>query len=130
MSGCSRPNRLPDCCASRAIRPAHSGATALVPPTAVLCPLATILYPVTGSALPATSGTPRPREVVGAGPPGGLGCLRSGSAASAVDAGPPLAPAETTLACHVGTPNTSLYPPPPAPPPWDPAVVSFHTVSA
>src|SRR5512146_2816698 len=108
MSGCNRPNRLPDSCASRAIRPAHSGATALVPPTAVLWPLATILYPVTGSALPATSGTPRP-EPFGVEPPGGVGCLRSGSTASAVDACPaPAGPA--TPACHDGTANTSLYP--------------------
>src|SRR5580698_6231493 len=96
------PNRVPDASASRAISAAHSGATALVPPTTCGCPSAMIWYPVSGSAFPATSGTPRP-------------------AACEV-------PAETgtpAVACHEGTGKASLTPPPPAPPP-DP---SFHTVS-
>src|ERR1700738_4702036 len=59
-SGWIRPNRWPLACARRAISAAHSGATALVPPTTRGCPPEEICSPVTGSAFPATSGTPRP----------------------------------------------------------------------
>src|ERR1022692_3226035 len=76
----------------RAIRPAHSGATALVPPTVPCCPSARIWYPVAGSALPATSGTPRPIR-----PPG---FTEGGTLA---------------LACQVGRSMLSLIPPPVAP---------------
>src|SRR5580658_3611100 len=55
-----RPNRWPVAWASRAISADHSGATALVPPTTWELPSDMIWYPVVGSALPATSGTPRP----------------------------------------------------------------------
>src|SRR5580700_1248243 len=80
----------------------HSGATALVPPIAPVCPSTRVVYPVAGSASPATSGTPRPTR-----PPG------------FADGGTP-APV-----CHVGSANESLMPPPVAPP----CVPSFHTVS-
>src|ERR1039458_3198836 len=86
----------------RAIRPAHSGATALVPPTVPCCPSARIWYPVAGSALPATSGTPRPIR-----PPG---FTEGGTLA---------------LACQVGRSMLSLMPPPVAPP----LGPSFQTVS-
>src|SRR4051812_4539677 len=46
---------------NRAISPAHSGATALVPPiTPFFPPTSRTWYPVAGSASPLTSGTPRP----------------------------------------------------------------------
>ena len=46
----------------QAIKPAHSGATALVPPTTILLPSTLTWYPELGSASPATSGIPRPRK--------------------------------------------------------------------
>ena len=58
--GWSRPKRLPVAWASRAMSPAQSGATADVPPNVCRWPSTTTRYPVKGSALPATSGTPRP----------------------------------------------------------------------
>src|SRR6266851_2675879 len=100
--GCISPNDLPVACASRQMSAAHSGATALVPPTTTDCPSTRTWYPVAGSALPATSGTPRP-------------------------AWPdPAWPGTPAGACQPGRPNVSLTPPPVAPPP-DPL---FHTVSA
>src|SRR5215469_6290321 len=97
---CNRPRCLPTACASRAVSAASSGATALVPPITVRFPSTRTWYPVAGSALPATSGTPRP------GVPAGL-------------AGTP------AVACHAGRGNVTLTPPPVAPPPapW------FHTFS-
>src|SRR5215467_3891497 len=100
--GCIRPNDLPVACASRQMSAAHSGATALVPPTTVDCPSTSTRYPVAGSALPATSGTPRPARPV------------------------PARPGTPAEACQAGRPNVSLTPPPVAPP-WAP---SFQTVSA
>src|SRR5580704_2034613 len=69
-----------------AISPAHNGATALVPPITMALPSTRILYPVSGDASPATSGTPRPFE-------------------------DPL-----RFACQLGCGNTVLKPPPVAPP--------------
>src|ERR1700728_4111895 len=57
---CTRPRLPPSDCASLLVRAAHSGATALVPPITVCWPSMSTWYPVSGSALPATSGTPRP----------------------------------------------------------------------
>src|ERR1700729_283797 len=81
---------------------AHSGATALVPPITCACPSTRTSYPVSGSALPATSGTPRPLCPLGA-------------------FGTPAA------CCHAGSANSTLTPPPVAP---SPLAVSFHTTSA
>src|SRR5580704_17181819 len=81
--------------------PAHSGATALVPPITVCCPSTTTLYPDSGSAFPATSGTPRPTKPFGA-----FGTF--------------------ALDWYVGSANTSLTPPPVAP---SFAESSFHTCS-
>src|SRR5579862_1154085 len=102
-----RPNRLPVAWASRAISADHSGATALVPPTTCELPPDMIRYPVTGSALPATSGTPRPPLAEDAEAPPAL-------------AGTP------ALACQLGRENWSETPPPPAP---SFEAVSFHTTS-
>src|SRR5882724_1878184 len=88
--GWSKPSLLPVAWASRAMSPAHSGATADVPPIGCCCPSTTMRYPVTGSALPATSGTPRPARPF-------------------VDAGTP------AFAWYDGSANTSEMPPPPAP---------------
>src|SRR5580693_8778499 len=86
-----------------AINPAHSGATALVPPITPDCPSTSVSYPVVGSASPATSGTPRPTF-----PP------------ALADGGTP------ALLWYVGRGNTSLTPPPVAP---SLLANSFHTVS-
>src|SRR5580693_3013977 len=83
----------------RATNAAHRGATALVPPKTSLSPSTNTLYPVLGSASPATSGTPRPPVL-----PDGLGTSKP--------------------FCHAGNGNTSLTPPPVLPPP-----VLFHTTS-
>src|SRR6185369_9110640 len=45
---------------STAMRPAHSGDTALVPPMGTVWPSTRTRYPVWPSALPQMSGTPRP----------------------------------------------------------------------
>ena len=84
-----------------AMRPAQSGATALVPPITSVCPSTRIVYPVAGSAFPATSGTPRP-------PAGteGAGTL--------------------AFACQEGRGKTLLTPPPVAPSLF---AISFHTTS-
>src|ERR1700682_1422780 len=83
------------------MRPAHSGATALVPPITKVCPSTRTTYPLAGSASPATSGTPRPPEGSV-----GLGTFE--------------------LACQVGSGEMLLTPPPVAPPcGW-----AFQTVSA
>src|SRR5262249_55243796 len=42
-----------------AVRPAHNGATALVPPIVVVVPFNTMAYPLAEAASPQTSGTPR-----------------------------------------------------------------------
>src|SRR5579862_7609270 len=97
-----RPNRWPVACASRAMSAAHSGATALVPPTTCDLPPDMIRYPVVGSALPETSGTPRPAEE------------------------PPALTGTPALACQLGTGNWAEPPPPPAP---SFVAVSFHTTS-
>src|SRR5580693_2177444 len=86
-----------------AINPAHSGATALVPPITPDCPSTSVSYPVVGSASPATSGTPRPTF-----PP------------VFADGGTP------ALLWYEGRGNTSLTPPPVAPSLF---ASSFHTVS-
>src|SRR5437870_844586 len=79
--------------------PAHSGATALVPPmTCVAPPTSLTLYPVFGSASPATSGTPRPAV-----PFGDLGTL--------------------AFDWYAGRANALLTPPP------VPLVLSFQTTS-
>src|ERR1700720_4482045 len=79
---------------------AQRGATALVPPKTAFSPSTNTLYPVFGSASPATSGTPRP-------PFGSTGF------------GTP------KPSCHVGRRKAVLTPPPVAPPlGW-----SFQTVS-
>src|SRR5580700_2697162 len=74
----------------RANRPAQSGATALVPPITVCWPSTSTLYPVAGSASPATSGTPRPTNPFGA-----FGtfapCWKLGSANASLTP-PPVAP--------------------------------------
>ncbi len=94
---------MPVAWASRAMSPAHSGATADVPPIGSRWPSTTTRYPVTGSALPATSGTPRPLP-----PP------------AAADFGTP------AFAWYDGSGNTSETPPPPAP---SLLASSFHTTS-
>src|ERR1019366_452651 len=96
-----KPTEFPSCWLATATRPAHSGATALVPPITDVWPSTRIVYPVVGSASPATSGTPRPPT-----PPPGFGTF--------------------ALACHGGRANTMLTPPPVAPP-W--LASSFHTTS-
>src|SRR5437867_970398 len=58
--------RLASLWLTRAIKPLHSGETALVPPmTSELPPTSITRYPVLGSASPATSGTPRPTLPLG-----------------------------------------------------------------
>src|SRR5574337_1810548 len=59
-SGLRNPTGAPSFWFSSATSPAHSGATALVPPMTRLCPSTRTSYPVAGSASPPTSGTPRP----------------------------------------------------------------------
>src|ERR1700751_49482 len=100
--GWSRPNFLPVAWASRAMSPAHSGATADVPPIGCRWPSTTTRYPVTGSALPATSGTPRPVRP----PPAGVGT--------------------PAFAWQDGRGKVSEIPPPPAPSLF---ASSFHTTS-
>src|SRR5439155_5156708 len=85
----------------RAISAAQSGATALVPPITSALPSTRTWSPVSGSALPATSGTPRPAMPLGA-----LGTAM--------------------LCCQEGNGNTWLTPPPVAP---SLTLVSFHTTS-
>src|SRR5215475_14774623 len=87
----------------RAIRPAHNGATALVPPITASTPSTRTRYPVCGSASPDTSGTPRC--------PSGVFLP-----AALVTLSPP---------CHAGSGKNELTPPPLAPPEGP----SFHTVS-
>src|SRR5216683_6117533 len=87
----------------RAISPAHRGATALVPPMTVLVPSIRTLYPVSGSASPATSGTPR--------------FVRAMEV--------PLLCAADLPACQAGVGKKLLIPPPLAPP----LAPSFHTTS-
>src|SRR5438874_543268 len=101
-SGLRKPTRWPSFWFIRATSPAQSGATALVPPITNSCPSTRTAYPVTGSASPATSGTPRPFR-----PPGFF------------ETGTPAA------AWYAGTPKTSLTPPPVA----LVAGFSFQTVS-
>src|SRR5579862_247538 len=84
------------------MNPAHSGATALVPPMGSDSPSTITAYPVAGSASPETSGTPLPTR-----PPG----LEDGGTLE--------------LVCQVGRSKTSLIPPPVAPP----FGLSFHTIS-
>src|SRR5262245_18910260 len=57
--GFQKPTCVPVFWLTSATRPAHRGATALVPPIASIEPSTSTLYPVIGSAFPATSGTPR-----------------------------------------------------------------------
>src|SRR5580698_9743550 len=83
--------------------PAHRGATALVPPITVFVPSIRTSYPVSGSALPDTSGTPR--------------------IDSAVDW--PLLLTALRSACQLGVAKKLLTPPPLAPP----LVPSFQTTS-
>src|SRR5580700_7892813 len=64
-----------------------------------------MLYPVVGSAFPATSGTPRPPAPLPDAPPDEL----------PPDEVPPARAGTPALACHAGTANWSLTPPPPAP---------------
>src|SRR5712672_310980 len=87
----------------RATRPAHSGATALVPPMTLLIPSTRTKYPVCGSASPDTSGTPRFPSLVFL----------------------PFALVTWRPSCHGGSGKKPLTPPPLAPP----AAPSFHTVS-
>src|SRR5260370_38413712 len=61
----SAPTLLPSIWLMQAVRPAQSGATALVPPITEACPSTYTSYPVTGSASPGTSGTPRPTKLPG-----------------------------------------------------------------
>src|SRR6185437_13806801 len=84
------------------MKAAQSGATALVPPTTPSCPSTITAYPVSGSATPATSGTPRPVVFT---VPAGLGTC--------------------TVDCYAGFEKCALTPPPVAPP----RVPSFQTVS-
>src|SRR6201992_4164002 len=100
--GWSRPTLLRVAWPGRAMSPPHSGATADVPPIGSRWPSTTTWYPVTGSALPATSGTPRPV------PP------------------PPAEAGTPALAWYDGNGNTSDTPPPPAP---SLLASSFHTTS-
>src|SRR5580700_9290092 len=79
----------------------------------MLFPSTRIWYPVLGSALPATSGTPRPVAVLVPEP-------------APVPEPEPERTGTPASACHDGTGNTSLTPPPVAP--WP--APSFHTVSA
>src|SRR5580693_2956792 len=74
----------------RANRPAQSGATALVPPITVCWPSTSTLYPLSGSAFPATSGTPRPANPFGAFGTFAL-CWKLGSAKASLTP-PPVAP--------------------------------------
>lgn len=57
--GLMNPARRAFAAVMRAMRPAHNGATALVPPMTVFWPSTRTSYPVAGSASPQTSGTPR-----------------------------------------------------------------------
>src|SRR5438067_9968491 len=100
MAGCRNPAVFLFCELASAIRPAQSGATAEVPPMTMDCPSTRTMYPVAGSASPATSGTPRPAKEPALGTP--------------------------MLACHVGSENTVLTPPPVAP---SLTAVSFQTTS-
>src|SRR5579883_2196302 len=75
------------------MRPAHSGATALVPPYTALVPSTNTWYPVCGSASADTSGTPRLARA-----------LR-----------PPSTSVVSRPCCQDGTAKTVLTPPPPAP---------------
>src|SRR6202043_3209796 len=96
------PMECPNFWLIRAINPDHRGATALVPPKVWPCPSTRTLYPVAGSASPETSGTPRPTRLPGFEEVGTLKPF-----------------------CQSGRGNTSLIPPPVAPP-ADPL---FHTTS-
>src|SRR5450755_706435 len=87
----------------RAIKPAQSGATALVPPKTASVPSTRTEYPVCGSASPDTSGTP-------------LFC--NGLFA-------PWLSVVLIPCCHVGRTKIALTPPPPAPP----LAPSFQTTS-
>src|ERR1039457_3091 len=95
------PAWVPSCWLATATSPAHSGATALVPPITLVLPSTRTLSPVVGSASPPTSGTPRPPVLV----------LGAGTFA---------------FACQVGRANAVLTPPPVAP---SLLANSFHTTS-
>src|ERR1035437_1388284 len=96
-----KPTCVPSCWLATATRPAQSGATALVPPITIVWPSTRIVYPVVGSASPATSGTPRPPVLV----------VAAGTCA---------------FVCHEGKSKTLLTPPPVAP---SLLANSFHTTS-
>src|ERR1700691_2323896 len=96
-----KPTLVPSCWLATATRPAHKGATALVPPITVVWPSTRIVYPVLGSASPETSGTPRPPVL-------------------AAD------PGTFAFACQLGSGNWLLTPPPVAP---SLLANSFHTTS-
>src|ERR1700691_2791930 len=96
-----KPTLVPSCWLATATRPAHKGATALVPPITVVWPSTRIVYPVLGSASPETSGTPRPPVL-------------------AAD------PGTFAFACQLGSGNWLLTPPPVAP---SLLASSFHTTS-
>jgi len=89
-----KPTELRFAALMRAIRPAQSGATALVPPMTVSVPSIRTSYPVSGSASPLTSGTPR---MVSAWLPPDVSVTCSPS-------------------CQIGNWKTLLTPPPLAPP--------------
>src|SRR5689334_2038742 len=105
------PKRWPVASARRLTSAAHSGATALVPPTTWAWPPEKTWYPVTGSALPDTSGTPRPPAAAAAPETAADRATRAGTPA---------------LAWKDGRAKWSLTPPPPAP---SLAAVSFQTTS-
>src|SRR5271166_3585710 len=63
--GLMNPALWPSFWLIRAIRPAHRGGTALVPQMVMDWPSTWIVWPVAGSASPATSGTPRPTGPAG-----------------------------------------------------------------
>src|SRR6516162_10488864 len=91
-----KPTELPLAALIRAIRPAQSGATALVPPELNHTPSTRTFHPVAGSASPLTSGVPRLESGVGL-PPDLVTCRPF---------------------CQDGRANTALTPPPVAPPSW------------
>src|SRR6202034_1195047 len=98
----TQPRFLPSCSFNSAIKPAQRGATALVPPTTPCCPSTRMSNPVSGSATPATSGTPRPVVLT-----------------------VPVGEGTAMFAWYLGFEKWELTPPPVAPP----SAPSFQTVS-
>src|SRR5689334_22669720 len=97
-------------CASRATSAAQSGATALVPPSTIDEPSTRTWYPVAGSALPATSGTPRPDPGTPT-PPCQDGCGKVSLTPPSVASPPPF---HTVSAVIAAPEDRSVVPPQPS----------------